>query len=160
MGLINPKPRFGYDDATDLVYDYLRGRDIALTDDYSAVDGVWDLHEVKRLILAGVPIETARVGESSEANARTLIPPPPVQQPGTVDAPSSSGKAKASNGLSADDLKALGLSPLQQAALGLTRSQIDVVGIEQSTIEGWGITAARADALKLNPEQRAALLVA
>ena len=160
MTLIHAKPRFGYDDATDMVYDYLVQRDLALTDRHEAPDGVWDLNEVKRLILLDQPVETARVGNAPKPKAAPPAPFKPKAQGGLTPAPSSGPAAADQGGLSADELKALGLTPLQQAALGLTRSQIDVTGIPRSTIDGWGITAARADALKLNEAQRDALMSA
>ncbi len=170
MGLINPKPRFAYDDATDQVYDYIVQKDFPLTDKYIAPDGVWNLKEVKRLILAGQPCEAARIGN---APPPAKAPPKPLPQPGTQAAPSSgvgntsSGEEKQNapgkfyaTGLSVEQLQALKLSPLQCAALGLTRSQLDVTGVPASTIAGWDMNEARANALKLTAEQRAALMPA
>src|SRR5579863_3672429 len=82
MGLINPKPRFGYDDATDQIYDYQKQRDVPLGV-YSTSDGVWDLTQVKRLILTGQSIEAARVGPPEETKTPTPPPPAPSLPAGT-----------------------------------------------------------------------------
>jgi hypothetical protein len=168
MGLINPKPRFAYDDTANQVYDYLVQKDVPLEDRYKAPDGVWNLNEVKRLILAGLPCEGALV---SKPDPKAKGPPPkaPVPPAGSGLQTASTGgkeskKAGGSDlfpkdGLSAEQLGALKLTPLQAAALGLTRSQMDVVGVPASTIKGWAITPERAEALKLTEAQRDALMI-
>jgi len=173
MGLINPKPRFAYDDATDQVYDYVKQRDIALTDHYEAADGIWDLLEVKRLILAGQAVEEARIADLPRRPLPTA-PPPPVEQPGTQAAPSTEskgtleleepakeeaeGQGKTLPGLSVAQLIALNLSPIQAAALGLTSAQLSATGVTAAQIANWGMNEERAEALKLTPAQRAILL--
>lgn len=141
MALINPKPRFGYDPETDAVYDYVKQKDVALTTDYAAGDGVWDLIEVKRLILAGLTVEGAR----RDLTAAELSPPSSAPEP-------------AITGLTGVQLTALKLSAVQAAALGLTPIQISVTGVTATQVRAWALTAARAEALKLTSEQRAVLL--
>ncbi len=172
MGLINPKPRFAYDPDTDLVYDYYKQRDVPLAAAYSAPDGLWDLYEVKRLILSGSPIEGARVGPPPMPTAAPLAPTP---QPGLIAAPSIRNIGNAAvaagapfvitgsgtrpiTGLSAEQLTAMKLLPLQMAAMGITPVQMSVTGVTATQVESWGLTPARADALRLTPEQRSVLM--
>jgi len=161
MGLINPKPRFAYDDESDMVYDYVKQRDAELTDRYEAADGLWNLNDVKRLILSGQAVEAARVAGPPERPVAPRQPDPPLQQPGTVDAPSKSAgeeKTVAGAGLSVPQLIALNLSPIQAAALRLTSAQLSATGVTAEQVQAWDMTPERADALKLTPEQRAVLL--
>jgi hypothetical protein len=178
MGLINPKPRFAWDDATDMVYDYIAQRDIPLAERYATDDGVWNLIAVKNLILSGQPVEGARIGPPEKAKAATPVVPikPPTPGPGTQPAPSraatdpETGKSTtdatpptgqaAPAGLSVAQLLALKLSPLQAAALGITAVQMTATGVPPSQVAGWGMNAERADALKLTEQQRAVLLPA
>jgi len=83
MGLINPKPRFGYDSDADMIYDYLVQRDVALSDAYRGPDGVWNLFEVKRLILSGQSVEYARL----QVPAEPLAQPPVLSEEVIVHAP-------------------------------------------------------------------------
>src|SRR5712664_2847178 len=128
MGLINPKPRFAFDPDTGLVYDYAKQRDVPLTDDYSAADGVWDLLEVKRLILAGLSIEAAlrygpppttplQQGTATHIQSETpnVGPAAGQIQAQTPNVPPASGSA-GTTGLSVEQLTALKLSALQAAA--------------------------------------------
>jgi hypothetical protein len=159
MGLINPKPRFAFDPDTDQVYDYLKQRDVPLTEDYSALDGVWDLLEVKRLILAGLPVEGARRYGPPPAEPLPGMPAGDPAVPGpqpTTNAPATGGAG--TTGLSVEQLTALKLSALQAAALGLTPTQLTATGVTALQVDGWGMDAARAEALKLTAEQRAVLL--
>lgn len=57
--MINPKPRFGYDEALDKLYDYQTNRNIAIGELLECPDGVWNTEQVKELILAGKSIEPA-----------------------------------------------------------------------------------------------------
>ena len=141
MGLINPKPRFAYDDASDLVYDYVKQRDVELTDRYEAADGLWNLNDVKRLILSGQAVEAARVAGPSERPVAPRQPDPPLQQPGTVVAPSQSADAdKTWAGLSVPQLIALNLSPIQAAALRLTSAQLSATGVTAEQVKAWDMT--------------------
>lgn len=166
MGLINPKPRFGYDPEQEMIYDYQGQRDLPIAGLHQAHDGVWDLLEVKRLILGGQPVEAARVGESNLANA-TSPPQPPPNAP-VPDAGLAAANilnegfepAKPTAGLSVAELHALKLSALQSAALGITPTQLTQTGVTREQVAAWGLNAARADALKLTAEQRAALMPA
>lgn len=88
MGLINPKPRFGYETESGLMYDYVAQRDVALSNRYKAADGVWDLFAVKDLILSGQPVEAGRVGPAEKSPPGTPSKPP-VPGPGTVAAPTT-----------------------------------------------------------------------
>ena len=65
--LMNPKPRFAFDPTANRIFDYATSRDVELTEAYVAKDGIWNLLEVKALILAGEPIEAARVAGPSAA---------------------------------------------------------------------------------------------
>lgn len=89
MSLINPKPRFGYDADADAVYDYLTQRDEPLRDFYSAPDGVWDLFEVKRLILAGSTVEAARVAGPEQLSEPPTAPPEETVAPPAMPAPAA-----------------------------------------------------------------------
>lgn len=166
--IINPKPRFGFNPTTGLLYDYVAQRDVdPTTPPYVAADGVWDLHAVKLAILAGQSIESGHLALQPPAPAAAgTAPTPPTLIDGTQPAPSSSPKAAKdstaraarSDGLSAEALTALKLSPLQLAALGIRHEQLSTGGISDAQIKGWGVTAERAEALRLTPEQRAVLL--
>lgn len=164
MGLINPKPRFGYDPEHNQVYDYVAQRDVPLGL-YEAKDGMWDLHEVKRLILAGQPIEAARSEvEAKEEGVANLKVIPPASPAGTPAAPTPGAGSPpveplhGNVGLSVAQLLALKLSPLQAAALAISPTQMTATGVTALQVEGWDMNAERADALKLTPEQRAVLL--
>lgn len=158
MGLINPKPRFAYDDESGMIYDYQTQRDVPLMPAYSASDGVWNLVEVKRLILASLPVESARLA----------LPPTEelAQEPDAQDKEPMVGEEQAQGSapipaaaaLSVARLLALKLSPLQAAALGITPAQMTATGVTAEQIAAWGLTPERAEALKLTPEQRAVLL--
>lgn len=165
MGLINPKPRFGYETESDRVYDYVVQRDVALTDRYEARDGVWNLHEVKRLILAGEPVEGARIPSAAPVTS----PPPPFIPTNSdlVPAPSTSLPQDLQSaiptkghvtGLSVAQLLELKLSALQAAALGITPTQMSATGLTATQVQAWALTPERAEALKLTAEQRAVLL--
>lgn len=166
MGLINPQPRFGFDTATGLIFDYVTGRDHALTDAYVTRDGTWNLNQVKQLILAGKPIEAALVSKVALAPTAPVVPIKAAATP-LPGAPTASGSRQSTAGapghvvgLSVEQLQALKLLPLQAAAMGLTRAQLTVTGVTAEQVQGWALSAARADALKLTAEQRAALGVA
>jgi regulator of protease activity HflC (stomatin/prohibitin superfamily) len=63
--LINAQPRFGYDPATNTIYDYVAQRDIPLANlpegtPYRADDGEWNLHAVAVSIQTGAPIHTEK----------------------------------------------------------------------------------------------------
>ena len=147
MGLINPKPRFGLDTDTGLIYDYRVQKDVPITDAYSAPDGVWNLILVKQLILSGDPVESARV--SGPTAASPALPPPHGVHPVHVEG--------AGGGISAPELKALELSPLQLSALGITAAELEA-GVPAAQVKAWGLTDAKATALNLTPAQRAVLL--
>lgn len=162
MALINPKPRFAYDDATDMIYDYVGQKDVALVAKFNAKDGVWNLLEVKRLILAGQTIESARVGYLKAPG-----PPPKLEvvkpTPSPVSpAPAASTAATVApivpgQGLTATQLQSLKLSAIQAAAMGIKHEEMASTGVTAEQIADWGLTPARANALKLNTEQRTAL---
>lgn len=158
MGLINPKPRFAYDDESGMIYDYQTQRDVPLTQAYSASDGVWNLAEVKRLILASLPVESARIAvPPTEELAQEPDPQGTEPMVGEERAQGSAPILTAA-ALSVARLLALKLSPLQAAALGITPAQMTATGVTAEQIAAWGLTPERAEALKLTPEQRAVLL--
>ena len=180
--ILNPKPRFGYNPDTAMIYDYVAQRDISPTDKpYDAIDGSWNLVAVRDAIMGGLPIEGGHVSVKKPvpvaAHPATTPPTPtpglvvapsttkpgPTPQPTTVDAlhpqPGAPGKFYAgTTGLSGAQLTALKLSSLQAAALGLTQVQLTATGVPASTVAGWGLNEARAYALNLTAEQRAVLL--
>lgn len=152
MGLINPKPRFGYETESGLMYDYVAQRDVPLSAEYSASDGVWDLFKVKDLILGGQTVEDGRI--------RPPMPPAPSSTTtGTLDSTPSAGPQSPA-ALSVAQLLALKLSALQCAALRITPVQMTATGVTAEHVASWGLTAERADALQLTAEQRAALMPA
>jgi hypothetical protein len=161
--LIHPKPRFGYNPTTGLVYDYLAGRDAAPSEEpYESVDGVWDLNEVKAAIETGHPIEGALI-ERVRPKPAAKAPGAPVPNKGTVKAPSKTaddGKLPdpVKSGLSVAQLIGLGLSAVQCAALQITPQQLTATGVSAEQVAGWELTPERADALKLTPQQRAVLM--
>lgn len=159
MGLINPKPRFGYETESGLMYDYVAQRDVPLGI-YSTADGVWDLDKVKALILGGQTVEDGRIGPPEVVKTPPGTPSrPPVPGPGLVAAPSSTPPAGAAPAaLSVAQLLALKLSALQCAALRITPAQMTATGVTAEQVTSWGLTAERADALQLTAEQRAALM--
>jgi hypothetical protein len=130
--LINPKPRFGWNPDTKLMYDYVAGKDVALTENYSAVDGVWDLLKVRDLIMSGATVESARVGPAVAPRAPT---------------PGISGATPP-----AVAIKLLGFTPIQAAAMALTPEQL-ANGLSQADVAKIGMTKGRAIALKLTPAQ-------
>lgn len=162
--IINPKPRFGYNPAADTIYDYVAQCDVPVLARYNTGDGAWDLIEVRRAILANETIEFARL---------SVVKPAPAA-PGVAAAPAAPVHAAASSppeghvfggaaahaavGMSAEQLQALKLLPLQMAAMGITPIQAEVTGVTALQVANWGLTPARADALQLTPEQRAVLL--
>lgn len=163
--LINPKPRFGYDTAADKIYDYVAQRDVAIVDKYAAKDGVWNLLEVKRLILAGATIEAARRDYSAAETAAkpTLKVVPKTAAATTAKTANTPGQGDPAvphvpgQAMSAAQVTALKLSAIQAAALGITPAMMSTTGVTAAQVHGWGLTTARADALKLTAEQRAAL---
>jgi hypothetical protein len=78
--ILNPKPRFGYNPTTDMIYDYVAQKDVTAAASYTGIDGNWNLLEVKRAILANETIETARLTVVKPA-------PKPVAKPGVAPAP-------------------------------------------------------------------------
>lgn len=169
MGLINPKPRFAYDDEANAVYDYVKQRDAALTEVYSAPDGVWNLFEVKRLILAGLPVEGARIEGpepapapvASQIGGNPAVDPvsgQPLPAPGHEPNGAIRRPAPTPTGLSVAQLLGIKLSALQAAALGITPVQLSATGVTADQVAAWGLTAERADALNLTAEQRAVLM--
>lgn len=167
--LINPKPRFGYNPTNGLLYDYVAQKDIAPTDKpYEAPDGTWNLNTVKLAILAGQTIEEGHLSVKKASPPATGTPPNPKT---TVSAatpkiaakpaptpPTTLAPTGVTTGLSAEQLQALKLSPLQMAALGITPTQLNVTGLTALQVANWALSEARADALKLTPAQREALL--
>lgn len=167
MGLINPKPRFGYETESGLMYDYVAQRDVPLVDDYSASDGVWDLFKVKDLILSGQTVEDGRRYGAPPKSPTGTPSKPPVPGPGLIPAPSSADTVDSRPftpatpaALSVAQLLALKLSALQCAALRITPVQMTATGVTAEHVASWGLTAERADALQLTAEQRAALMPA
>lgn len=141
--LINPKPRFGYHPSTDMIYDYQAQRDVPVTDRYQAPDGTWNLHEVKRLILAASTIEAARVPSAS-----------PPSNEGAKEEIGAEGTGQAAPwAICAMDLQAAKLSDLQRAALGITEAQVALTGVSSGQVAGWKLNPVRIKALKLSPEQ-------
>lgn len=160
--ILNPKPRFGYTPATDLIYDYVAQKDVAPTANYATADGSWNLLEVKRAILANETIEFARLSVKRPpiAQPRAATPTPaPVSAPPSSSAPPAANPAPGHGvlAMSAEQLQALKLSPLQAAAMGISTAQMNVTGVTALQVANWGLNAARADALKLTLEQRAIL---
>lgn len=164
--LINPKPRFGFNPSADTAYDYVAQRDVPLTDKYPAKDGVWNLLEVKRLILAGETVEAARRDYTAAETAAKAAPKTAASTTAkTLDAPGQHNAALSGavppapgRGLDPAQLQALKLTAIQAAAMGITPTMMNATGVTGAQVQGWGLTSARADALKLNADQRAALL--
>lgn len=155
--ILNPKPRFGYNESTGLIYDYVAQKDVTPIANYPTIDGSWNLLEVKRAILANETIEYARLTVKRPAPVaapRAAAPTPAAKAPQPAAQPAPGFGVSA---LSVDQLQALKLSPLQQAAMGITNAQMNVTGVTALQVANWGLNGARADALALTPEQRAAL---
>jgi hypothetical protein len=168
--LINPKPRFGFNPMTGLLYDYVAQRDLAVTDKvYDAVDGTWNLVAVRDAILANQPIEGAHLTIKKVAPFRPNSGPARTPAPGPAAAPTTlvakpdqptttDANKRPVTGLSAEQLNGLKLTAIQVAVLGITPTQLTATGVPPAQVESWRINEARADALKLTPEQRAVLL--
>jgi hypothetical protein len=170
--ILNPKPRFGYNPDSGLIYDYVAQKDVPATPNYAGVDGAWNLLEVKRAIMANETIEFARLTVIKPAPkpqpkpavpVAPLAPVPGQAAPTTVKSglqPTTGASAHPTMGatpagaMSVAELQALKLSPLQAAAMGITPAQMNVTGVTALQVANWGLTPARADALKFTKEQR------
>lgn len=143
--LVNPKPRFGYNPDLKTVYDYVDGKDVPITPNYTASDGVWDLTQVRDLILSGSTIESAR---------KSIATPKPNTPPARAQLPAGN--------VAADPLmKNLAFTPIQAAALGLTPAEMKGgLSAAQAAAIKAKMTPARAIALKLTPNQKQFLGVA
>jgi len=175
--ILNPKPRFGYNPDTGLIYDYVAQKDVPATPNYAAIDGTWNLQEVQRAIMANETIEFARLTVIKPA-------PKPQQKPGVPVTPLAPGQVAApttvrsgpqpttgasahptiaattpAGAMSVGELQALKLTPLQAAAMGITPSQMNVTGVTALQVANWQLTPARADALRLTKEQRLGLKI-
>jgi hypothetical protein len=178
MTLLHPKPRFGYDPATGMIFDYLTNRDIPVAPGpYTAPDGTWDLMKVQAAIVNGSELSAAHLTVKAipvHAPVNQVMPasgnapqPQPAKPPFVPTKPPIQGApvarlpgtpAPVGTGLSVAQLTALNLSPLQQAALGITTVQMKSTGVPPAQVKGWALDPARADALKLTPAQRAILM--
>lgn len=179
MALINPKPRFAYDNETCMIYDYVDGRDVPITGQpYQALDGQWDLVRLRDLICTGQQIDSARLNANKRPPAAK---PKPVAKPAPAPAPAApaqpAGKAgdtalsepeedsvpnvtaAGTQALTAPELQALRLTDLQRAALGITPAMYGTTGLSTAQKQALGINAARAKMLELTPEQVAALAI-
>lgn len=158
--IMNPKPRFGYTPGADLIYDYLTQRDVAPgPKPYEAIDGTWDLNEVKRTILASENIESAHLTVRKPTAAQpTPAAAPVAAKTFPVGAPLQPKAEVSLAALSPQQLQALKLSALQMAAMGITPTQLEVTGITAQQVKNWALTEARCHALALTPEQRAVLM--
>lgn len=161
--LLNPKPRFGFNPTSNLMYDYVAQRDVPLTETYPAKDGVWDLNEVKRLILAGETVEAARrdysAGETGAAPAPKAVPQADLKVAPSAPFPAARLPGTAGiQALSPAQVEALKLSAIQAAALGITPTMMLSTGVSEAQVRNWALTDKRADALRLTAEQRAVLL--
>ena len=90
--LINAAVRFAVT-AEGRIYDYAKKVEVDAVEAYETIDGWWNLHIVKRLILAGKTIESAftpAANTGSQPPPAPLIPPasnPSVAPPATAAAP-------------------------------------------------------------------------
>lgn len=151
--ILNPKPRFGYNPDTDLIYDYALQRDVPPLDKpYDAVDGTWNLAFVKKAILSGESIETAHL------SVRRAGPPVQGRAGAQPPRPGQPARSALPGGLTAEQLQGLKFSAVQLAALNISPAQVNTTGVTAAQVQNWGLNALRADSLKLTPEQRAVLL--
>ena len=95
MNIINAMVRFGVT-AEGRIYDYVKKVEVDAVDAYEAVDGYWNLHVVKKLILAGQSIESAfnPRGQSIKAAPGGVQSGPAVSsgvQPPPATTPAASG---------------------------------------------------------------------
>jgi hypothetical protein len=188
MTLLHPKPRFGYDPATGMIFDYLTNRDIPVAPGpYTAPDGTWDLMKVQAAIVNGselsaahlavkaipvhAPVNQVMAASGNAPQPQPAKPPlvptkPPIQGAPVARLPAgptgpigpTGPVVPVGTGLSVAQLTALNLSPLQQAALGITTVQMKSTGVPPAQVKGWALDPARADALKLTPAQRPILM--
>lgn len=170
--IMNPKPRFGLNVEANTIFDYVSSRDVPITPKYQAIDGQWDLTQVKALILAGKTIESAKLNNT--------VPPAPVAPkpalkaaprpgqpigshapaPAPVAAKPSAPAAPAAaptKSLTAAHIQDLKLAPLQLAALGITAKQLKVSGLTAQELAAMKMSPARAKLLNLSAQQEAAL---
>jgi len=169
MTIINPKPRFGYDDKNDTIFDYVTNRDIPMTASYATHDGTWDPRKLKDLILKGEQITAALIGPAvakpaAKPAGATAKPAPAAgtastqaSTAGTAGAPRPAHEPRAVHALTPAELIGLKLSALQAGALGIKPSEMTATGLTAERVKSLKITAERADALKLSEAQRAAL---
>lgn len=206
--LINPKPRFGLNLEANTMFDYVSSRDVPVTALYQGSDGQWNLETVKKLILAGKTIETAKLNNTVPPKPTATLQPAPAKAPApTAKAPAptakpapaaaqpkpasgapapanalaastaanlatskaavaaaaanklpSTGVAKgARHGLTAPQIQALQLQPLQLAALGIGPKTLKVDGLTADQVAAMKITSERAKRLGLTPAQEMAL---
>lgn len=171
MALINPKPRFAYDNETCMIYDYVDGRDVPITGQpYQALDGQWDLVRLRDLICTGQQIDSARLNANKRPPAAKPAPAPAAPAPAAGKAGDTALSepeedsvpnvtAAGTQALTAPELQALRLTDLQRAALGITPAMYGTTGLSTAQKQALGINAARAKMLELTPEQVAALAI-
>lgn len=176
MNLLNPKPRFGYNPDSHMVYDYITQRDVAIVPSYASVDGTWNLAKVVELILGGQTIEAAKISNVTAPKPAKPVPAPvpvvakaPPAPSGAVAAAAVAAAAAAQANaakaavsskppkfLSSAEIKQLGLSPVQIASLRITPVML-ANGLNWAQIQALRVTPSRATMLKLTTAQAAAL---
>jgi hypothetical protein len=177
--MINSKSRFGYNPDSDLVYDYITQKDVKPVASYVSKDGTWNLLEVKRLIMGGFYIDSARIGAvvkpaaaAPVAGAKQAVPVPgatPNSLPTTVSqvrvpaspapttvkpAPGPSAKPPLSP---APGLAPSGLSVAQLQALKLTAVQAAALSLTPTQMTATGVSPAQVKAWGLTPARADAL---
>lgn len=107
MNILNAVVRFGVT-AEGRIYDYVKKVEVDVVDAYETVDGWWNLHVVKKLVLEGKSIETAFTGNVSVAQPPSASPadtPPaaPSTAPGANLSDAELAQASAQIGKWAED---------------------------------------------------------
>lgn len=181
MGLIHPKPRFGLNTDTGLIYDYVDGRDVAPVANYWGADGHWNLLKVRDLIAAQQGIETARIDATLRPKPQKIAPsaitgpvrttqPPPAtpskpQPPGVTAAQTTNAPLVAHHPMTAPAAEEIGArtssAPPSSSAIAMTSvdiQKLDLTGLQKAAmgltldeLNVRGITAERKAALRVTP---------
>jgi hypothetical protein len=183
--ILNPKPRFGYNPDTGLIYDYVAQKDVQAVPNYAGIDGTWNLQEVQRAIMANETIEGARLTVIKPAAKPAPKPGVPVTPlapgqvaaapiplaPGQVAAPAPAGVPRVPGQAQPTTVRpgqqpttgaathptAGAMSVAELQALKLSPLQAAAMGISPSQMNVTGVTALQVANWQLTPARADAL---
>lgn len=174
MGILNPKPRFGLDTDTGLIYDYIDKRDVPVTASYHGADGHWDLTKVRDAISLGNPIETAKLdsvkrpvapvrgaatpaqraaaAKPAAATVAAAGTPSVVHHPATAPAePEEGSTGTAGTTSSPATSKDIVMTSKAITDLGLSEGQLAALGIKPQQAKVSGLTGTEKAHIKMTP---------